>query len=61
MKADGTKVFIAPTDYFVMDRKNNEVIFGVKDAVYQQFITDTAGVSNPAIELDMDSFYGYDR
>ena len=59
-KADGTKVFIAPTDYFVMDRKYNEVIFGVKDSVYEQFITDTTGVANPAIELDMDSYYGYE-
>ena len=60
-KADGTKVFIAPTDYFVMDRKYNEVVFGVKDAVYEQFVNDTVGVSNPAISLDMDSYYGYDR
>lgn len=61
VKADGTKVFISPTDYFVMDRKYNEIIFGVKDAVYEQFVSDTAGVSNPAIEFDMDSYYGYDR
>ena len=61
VKADGSKVFIAPTDYFVMDRKYNEIIFGVKDAVYEQFVTDTAGVSNPAIELNMNAYYGYDR
>ena len=61
VKADKTKVFIAPTDYFVMDRKYNEVIFGVKDAVYEQFVSDTTGVSNPAIELDMDSYYGYEQ
>ena len=61
VKADGSKVFIAPTDYFVMDRKYNEVILGVKDAVYEQFVTDTAGVSNAAIELDMDSYYAYDQ
>lgn len=58
-KADGSKVFIAPTDYFIMDRKYNEIIFGVKDAVYEQFVTDTAGMSNPAIELDMNAYYGY--
>ena len=60
-KADGSKVFIAPTDYFIMDRKYNEIIFGVKDAVYEQFVTDTAGVANPAINLDMDSYYGYEQ
>lgn len=60
-KADKTKVFIAPTDYFVMDRKYNEIVFGVKDAVYEQFVADTVGVSNPAIYLDMDSYYGYDK
>ena len=60
-KADGTKVFIAPTDYFVMDRKYNEVLLGVKDAVFEKFVTDTAGVSNPAISLDMDSYYEYDK
>ena len=60
-KADGSKVFIAPTDYFVMDRKYNEIIFGVKDAIYEQFVTDTAGVSNPAISLDLAGYYGYDQ
>ena len=60
-KQDGTKVFISPTDYFVMDRKYNEVIFGVKDSVYEQFVADTVGVASPAINLDMDSYYGYDR
>ena len=60
-KADGSKVFIAPTDYFVMDRKYNEVILGVKDAAFEQFVADTAGMSNAAIELDMDSYYQYDH
>ena len=60
-KADGSKVYIAPTDYFIMDRKYNEIIFGVKDAVFEQFATDTAGMSNPAIKLDMDSYYGYEQ
>ena len=60
-KADGTKVFIAPTDYFVMDRKYHELLFGVKDAVYEQFVNDTVGVSNPTINLDMDSYYEYDK
>ena len=61
VKADKTKVFIAPTDFFIMDRKYNEIIFGVKDAVYEQFVNDTVGVANPAIELDMNGYYGYDQ
>lgn len=60
-KPDKSKVFIAPTDYFIMDRKYNEIIFGVKDAVYDQFVADTAGMSNPAIELDMNAYYGYSQ
>ena len=61
VKADKTKVFIAPTDYFVMDRKYNEVILGVKNAVFEQFVADTTGMSNAAIELDMDAYYAYDQ
>ena len=60
-KADKTKVFIAPTDYFVMNMKYNNIIFGVKDAVYEQFVNDTVGVANPAINLDMDSYYQYQQ
>lgn len=60
-KPDKTKVFIAPTDYFIMDRKYHKIIFGVKDAVYEQFVADTAGMPNPAINLDMNSYYGYEQ
>ena len=60
-KADGSKVFIQPNDFFIMDRKYNEIVLGVKDAVYEQFVTDTAGMSNPAIMLDMDSYYAYEQ
>ena len=41
-KDDGTKVYIAPGDYFVMQGYYSDVIFGVKTAIYDQFITDTA-------------------
>ena len=60
-KPDGSKVFIAPTDYFLMDRKYNNIIFGVKDAIYEQFVADTEGMPNPAINLDMTAYYGYDQ
>ena len=61
VKPDGSKVFIAPTDFFIMDRKYNEIILGVKDAVFEQFVADTTGMSNAAIELDMNGYYGYDQ
>ena len=41
-KDDGTKVIIAPGDYFVMQGYYDDVIFGVKTEIYNQFITDTA-------------------
>ena len=41
-KDDGTKVYVAPGDYFVMQGYYDDVIFGVKTAIYDQFVTDTA-------------------
>ena len=41
-KDDRTKVYVAPGDYFVMQGYYNDVIFGVKTAIYEQFLTDTA-------------------
>ena len=41
-KDDGTKVYVAPGDYFVMQGSYNDVIFGVKTSIYEQFLTDTA-------------------
>ena len=41
-KDDGTKVYVAPGDYFVMQGYYNDVIFGVKTEIYNQFVTDTA-------------------
>ena len=41
-KDDGTKVYVAPGDYFVMQGYYDDVVFGVKTAIYNQFITDTA-------------------
>ena len=42
IKDDGTKVYVAPGDYFVMLGYYNDVIFGVKTSIYEQFVTDTA-------------------
>ena len=41
-KDDGTKVYIAPGDYFIMQGYYDDVIFGVKTTIYEQFLTDTA-------------------
>lgn len=41
-KADGTKVYVAPGDYFIMQGYYDDVIFGVKTSIYEQFLTDTA-------------------
>ena len=41
-KDDGTKVYVAPGDYFVMQGYYDDVIFGVKTSIYEQFLTDTA-------------------
>ena len=41
-KDDGTTVYVAPGDYFVMQGYYDDVIFGIKTSIYQQFLTDTA-------------------
>lgn len=42
-KPDGSKVYIAPTDYFVMKGYGWSMVFGIKQSVYDQFVADTAG------------------
>ena len=41
-KDDGTKVIVSPGDYFVMQGYYDDVIFGIKTEIYNQFVTDTA-------------------
>ena len=41
-KADETKVYVNPGDYFVMQGYYDDVIFGIKTSIYEQFLTDTA-------------------
>ena len=41
-KDDGTTVYVSPGDYFIMHGYYDDVIFGVKNAIYEQFLTDTA-------------------
>lgn len=42
-KKNGTKVYIAPSDYFVMKGYGWAMIFGIKQSVYDQFVADTEG------------------
>ena len=41
-KDDGTKVYVNPGDYFIMQGYYDDVIFGVKTPIYEQFVADTA-------------------
>lgn len=49
LKDDNTKVYIAPGDYFVMQGEYNDLVFGVKQSVYDQFVADTANNQNAQI------------
>lgn len=41
-KDDGSTVYIAPGDYFIMPGYYSDVLFGLKNAIYEQFVADTA-------------------
>ena len=60
-KDDGTKVYIAPGDYFFMQGDYNDILFGVKNAVYEQFVTDTAGQQYPEIYTGKSGQYSYEQ
>lgn len=60
-KDDGTEVYIAPGDYFFMQGDYNDILFGVKDAVYQQFVTDTANTQYPSIYTGKSGQYSYEQ
>ena len=42
-KKDGSKVYISPSDYFVMKGYGWAMVFGIKQSVYDQFVADTEG------------------
>ena len=60
-KDDGTKVYIAPGDYFFMQGRYSDILFGVKDAVYQQFVTDTANNQYAEIYTGKSGQYSYEQ
>ena len=60
-KDDGSKVYIAPGDYFFMQGDYTDILFGVKNAVYEQFVTDTANTQYPEIYTGKSGQYSYDQ
>ena len=60
-KDDGTKVYIAPGDYFVMQGYYDDVIFGVKTAIYEQFLTDTANNQYATIRTGVIGYHKYEQ
>ena len=58
-KDDGTKVYIAPGDYFFMQGDYSDILFGIKDAVYEQYITDTANDQYAEIHTGKSGQYSY--
>lgn len=60
-KDDGTKVYIAPGDYFFMQGDYRDILFGVKTAIYEQFVTDTANTRYPEIYTGKSGQYSYEQ
>ena len=60
-KDDGTKVYVAPGDYFVMQGYYDDVIFGVKTAIYDQFVTDTANNQYAIFYTGVIGYHGYQQ
>lgn len=60
-KDDGTKVYIAPGDYFFMQGDYRDILFGLKDSVYEQFLADTANNQYPEIYTGKSGQYSYEQ
>ena len=61
IKDDKTKVYIAPGDYFFMQGDYTDILFGVKDAVYEKFVADTANTQYPEIYTGKSGQYSYEQ
>ena len=61
IKDDGTKVYIAPGDYFFMQGDYTDILFGVKTAIYEQFVTDTANNKYAEIYTGKSGQYSYEQ
>ena len=60
-KSDGTKVFVNPGDYFIMQGYYDDVIFGVKTAIYDQFVTDTADDQYATFRTGVIGYHDYQQ
>lgn len=60
-KDDGSKVYIAPGDYFFMQGDYTDILFGVKDAVYEKFVADTANNKYAEIYTGKSGQYSYEQ
>ena len=60
-KSDGTKVFVNPGDYFVMQGYYDDVIFGIKTAIYDQFVTDTADDQYATFRTGVIGYHDYEQ
>ena len=60
-KDDGSKVYIAPGDYFFMQGDYSDILFGIKDAVYEQFVADTANNQYAEIYTGKSGQYSYEQ
>ena len=60
-KDDGTKVYVAPGDYFIMQGHYNDVIFGVKTPIYEEFVTDTANNENAKFITGVIGYHKYEQ
>ena len=61
IKDDKTRVYIAPGDYFFMQGDYTDILFGIKDAVYEKFIADTANTQYPEIYTGKSGQYSYEQ
>ena len=61
IKDDGTKVYIAPGDYFFMQGDYRDILFGVKTAIYEQFIADTANNQYAEMYTGKSGQYSYEQ
>ena len=61
IKDDKTRVYIAPGDYFFMQGDYTDILFGVKNAVYEQFVIDTANTPYPEIYTGKSGQYSYEQ
>ena len=60
-KDDGTTVYVAPGDYFVMQGNRDDVIFGIKTSIYQQFLTDTANDKYAQFYTGVIGYHSYEQ